>query len=83
MDGSTRTLRSSSAFGSCSRKERLRPHRLADLAVDGNDLIALGFSPGPELGHVLHDLLHDVVGDPALNTKDALLGRARAKLAAK
>jgi putative nucleotidyltransferase with HDIG domain len=68
-------------FRKLLEKERLRPHRLADLAVDGNDLIALGFTPGPELGHVLHDLLHDVVDDPALNTKDALLRRARAKLA--
>jgi tRNA nucleotidyltransferase (CCA-adding enzyme) len=69
-------------FRKLLEKERLRPHRLADLAVDGNDLIALGFSPGPELGHVLHDLLHHVVDDPALNTKDTLLARARAKLAA-
>jgi tRNA nucleotidyltransferase (CCA-adding enzyme) len=68
-------------FRKLLERERLRPHRLADLAVDGNDLIALGFSPGPKLGRVLHDLLHDVVDDPALNTKDALLGRARAKLA--
>jgi tRNA nucleotidyltransferase (CCA-adding enzyme) len=67
-------------FRKLLERERLRPHRLADLAVDGNDLIALGFSPGPQLGHVLQDLLHDVVDDPALNTKDALLGRARAKL---
>jgi tRNA nucleotidyltransferase (CCA-adding enzyme) len=70
-------------FRKLLERERLRPHRLADLAVDGNDLIALGFSPGPELGRVLHDLLHDVVDDPALNTKHALVGRARAKLAAK
>jgi tRNA nucleotidyltransferase (CCA-adding enzyme) len=70
-------------FRKLLERERLRPHRLADLAVDGNDLIALGFSPGPELGRALHDLLHDVVDDPALNTKDALVGRARAKLAAK
>jgi tRNA nucleotidyltransferase (CCA-adding enzyme) len=50
--------------------------------VDGDDLIELGFVPGPELGRVLHELLHDVVEDPELNTKDALLGRARAKLPA-
>ena len=29
------------------RRERTSPHRLADLAVDGGDLIALGFRPGP------------------------------------
>ena len=61
-------------------RERRQPHRLADLAVDGSDLIELGFRPGPELGGVLRELLHDVVDDPSLNTRDALLRRARAKL---
>ena len=36
-----------------SRRERTSPHRLADLAVDGSDLIALGYRPGPELGAAL------------------------------
>jgi tRNA nucleotidyltransferase (CCA-adding enzyme) len=60
--------------------ERGQPHRLRDLAIDGNDLIELGFQPGPELGRLLRDLLHDVVEDPARNTRDVLLGLARAKL---
>ena len=62
------------------RREQHQPHRLGDLAVDGHDLIAAGFRPGPALGRVLRELLHDVVEDPALNTRDALLTRARAKL---
>jgi tRNA nucleotidyltransferase (CCA-adding enzyme) len=62
------------------RRQQREPHRLSDLAVDGGDLIALGFEPGPALGRVLRDLLHDVVDDPSLNTKAALLARARAKL---
>jgi tRNA nucleotidyltransferase (CCA-adding enzyme) len=57
--------------------ERRQPHRLSDLAIDGSDLIELGFRPGPELGRALRDLLHDVVEDPSLNTRDALLARAR------
>jgi tRNA nucleotidyltransferase (CCA-adding enzyme) len=57
--------------------ERRQPHRLSDLAIDGTDLIELGLRPGTELGRVLRDLLHDVVEDPALNTRDALLTRAR------
>jgi tRNA nucleotidyltransferase (CCA-adding enzyme) len=61
-------------------RERRQPHRLADLAVDGSDLIELGFTPGPPLGRVLQELLHDVVDDPSRNTRDALLRRARAKL---
>ena len=63
-------------------RERKQPHRLRDLAVDGNDLIALGFAPGPELGRTLRDLLHDVVEDPSRNRRDVLLGLARAKLRA-
>jgi tRNA nucleotidyltransferase (CCA-adding enzyme) len=62
------------------KRERKHPHRLADLAVNGNDLIELGFKPGPDLGHVLRDLLRQVVDDPAQNSRAALLRRARAKL---
>jgi tRNA nucleotidyltransferase (CCA-adding enzyme) len=58
------------------RQEQASPHRLADIAVDGRDLLAIGFRPGPDLGRALQALLHDVVDDPSLNTKDALLQRA-------
>jgi tRNA nucleotidyltransferase/poly(A) polymerase len=61
-------------------RERRQPHRLADLAVDGRDLIAIGFTPGPELGRTLHELLREVVDDPCRNTRADLLRRARAKL---
>jgi tRNA nucleotidyltransferase (CCA-adding enzyme) len=61
-------------------RERRQPHRLADLAVDGRDLLELGFEPGPALGRTLHELLRDVVEDPTRNTRPALLERARAKL---
>ena len=57
-------------------QERSSPHRLRDLAVDGNDLIELGFRPGPGLGRALHELLDAVVEEPALNTRDQLLARA-------
>jgi tRNA nucleotidyltransferase (CCA-adding enzyme) len=61
-------------------QERSSPHRLSDLAVDGNDLIDLGFKPGPELGRVLNELLDRVVDEPAVNSRDALLARARERL---
>jgi len=64
------------AFRELLRREQASPHRLADLAVDGNDLIELGFRPGPELGQALHDLLHAVVEDPRRNTREGLLQRA-------
>ena len=57
-------------------KERSSPHRLRDLAVDGDDLLALGYEPGPKVGFALAALLEAVVEDPALNRRDALLARA-------
>jgi tRNA nucleotidyltransferase (CCA-adding enzyme) len=67
------------SFRAVVEAERGRPHRLADLAVGGDDLIAAGFPPGPELGQALRALLDDVVGDPALNERDELLRRAVAR----
>lgn len=62
-------------------QERTQPHRLSDLAVDGSDLIELGYEEGPALGRALEALLDAVVEEPALNTRDQLLDRARAQLA--
>src|SRR5215471_5871348 len=61
-------------------QELSSPHRLRDLAVDGNDLIELGFRPGPQLGRILHDLLDSVVDEPVLNTREQLLARAKGQL---
>ncbi len=63
-------------FRQMLRREQKNPHRLGDLAVDGTDLIELGFAPGPDLGHALQSLLHDVVEDPSVNTRDELRRRA-------
>jgi len=57
--------------------ERESPHRLADLAVDGTDLIALGYRQGPALGAALDRLLELVVEDPSLNRRETLLRRAQ------
>jgi len=54
-----------------------QPHRIEDLAVDGADLISIGYEEGPLLGAALDSLLDAVVEDPALNTRDGLLERAR------
>jgi len=62
-------------------QERSQPHHLSDLAVTGDDLRAIGFPEGPGLGRVLHDLLADVVDDPARNDRDWLLERAAQELA--
>ena len=56
-------------------------HRLADLAVDGTDLITIGYEPGPGLGSALDELLRAVVEDPSLNSHETLLRRASELLA--
>ncbi len=49
---------------------------LKDLAVSGRDLLAIGFSPGPEVGRCLNRLLALVQEEQLSNTKEALLRRA-------
>jgi tRNA nucleotidyltransferase/poly(A) polymerase len=63
-------------FRAVVEAELSAPYRLGDLAVDGSDLIALGYRPGPALGRALADLLEEVVADPARNTRETLLARA-------
>ncbi len=48
-----------------------------DLAVGGDDLIALGLEPGPAFGRILETLLERVVEDPTLNRREALLEMIR------
>jgi tRNA nucleotidyltransferase/poly(A) polymerase len=64
------------AFRETVEQERGSPHRLSDLAVDGTDLIQLGYAPGPALGRALQELLEEVVGRPGLNRRETLLARA-------
>ncbi len=49
------------------------PLRVGDLAIDGRDLIALGFKPGPRFGEILEGLMDQVLEDPSLNTKRQLV----------
>jgi tRNA nucleotidyltransferase (CCA-adding enzyme) len=58
-------------------EQQRQPHRIRDLAVNGNDLIAAGYRPGPSIGHALRKLLDEVVRSPELNTKEQLLKRAK------
>lgn len=51
---------------------------LADLAVNGDDLMAeLGLAPGPEIGRILDNLLDRVLVDATLNDRPTLLLLAR------
>ena len=53
------------------------PYRISDLAVNGRDLNKLGFRPGHEIWDTLQTLLNEVLIDPALNTREYLLTRAK------
>ena len=53
---------------------------IRDLTVDGKDLLALGFAPGPGLGAVLSCLLEQVQDEILPNEKEALLAFAKTKL---
>jgi len=46
---------------------------IKDLAIDGNDLAALGWPRGPIMGKVLAELLEAVLDDPDLNLHSKLL----------
>jgi tRNA nucleotidyltransferase (CCA-adding enzyme) len=61
-------------------EEASSPHRVSDLAVDGSDLLQLGYRQGPKLGGVLSGLLDEVVVDPSRNRRDWLLERAKEQL---
>lgn len=54
-------------------KEKDECISLKDLAVTGQDLIAAGIKPGPEMGKILHYLLDCVLEEPGQNTKEKLL----------
>ena len=56
--------------GICRRQECMS---LKDLAVTGRDLIALGMTPGREIGTLLDRLLEIVLEEPERNTRDELL----------
>ncbi len=52
---------------------------MSSLAVNGRDIINhLGIRPGPAVGQILNHLTEQVVDDPTLNERDALLRQAEA-----
>lgn len=53
---------------------------LKDLAVNGNDLIEIGYKPGKEIGEVLNNLLDSVISGEYINEKEKLLEIAERRL---
>jgi tRNA nucleotidyltransferase (CCA-adding enzyme) len=76
-----RELEELARFRRVLEREQSSPHRLSDLAVNGRDLMEVGYQPGPALGSALDRLLREVVGDPSLNRRDWLLAKAKELLA--
>ena len=54
--------------------------KIADLAIDGKDLIELGMKPGRTMGEMLHYLLECVMDEPSLNNKDILTNLVKKKI---
>ena len=72
-----RPRRSSHASGKWSTSNGGSRIGSATWRSNGNDLIAIGYRPGPAIGHALRKLLDEVVRTPELNTKEQLLVRAK------
>jgi tRNA nucleotidyltransferase (CCA-adding enzyme) len=58
-------------------RARQEPVSRGELALDGNDLTALGVPPGRRIGEVLDLLLDRVLADPSLNTPERLAAIVR------
>lgn len=54
-----------------------QPYLISHLAVNGKDLIRMGYKPGKEIGDVLKHLIDEVIIDPALNNSEYLLREAK------
>ncbi len=52
--------------------ENNEPYLIKDLAINGNDLIKLGYS-GQKIGEILEKLLEAVIDNPQYNTKEKLV----------
>ena len=53
--------------------EKKPPFSAKDLALNGHDLMNLGYAAGPLLGQILKKLVEVVLDDPARNTRQSLL----------
>jgi tRNA nucleotidyltransferase (CCA-adding enzyme) len=64
-------------FDTLIATEEERLNSIHKLAVDGNDILALGVTKGPKIGYVLNYLKEIAIETPELNRHDALIEAAR------
>lgn len=57
--------------------EKQSPYKLSQLEINGDDLIDIGYKPGPAVGNVLRELLDMVVEARISNSREALLAAAK------
>lgn len=67
-------------FEQLVEQERDAPVTVADLSINGDDLIELGYPQGPIIGETLDMLLRQVIGQPKLNEAPWLLKQAKKQL---
>ncbi len=80
VDAEARAVLAAQARGVLETLRRGDPVALGDLAIDGNDLKALGLSPGPEFARILDACLDAVIVDPRLNRRERLIEIARGQV---
>lgn len=65
-------------FASRIKQVLQKPFSIADLKVNGNDVMKeLNIKPGPKVGEILQKLLEEVLKDYAKNNHDYLISRAK------
>lgn len=52
--------------------DRKPPFTAKDLALNGHDIMAMGYQAGPVIGKIQHFLMEHVIDNPELNTKEEL-----------
>lgn len=62
--------------------EKKPPFTPKDLALNGHDIMELGFKPGPVIGEIQKFLMDKVLDEPELNTKETLTRLIEEKRAA-
>lgn len=63
-----------------AKEHREECFSLKDLAINGNDLIQIGYKPGRELGQCLNELLNKVIDGLVENHRGILLAEAKRKV---
>lgn len=56
------------------------PTQLSGLAINGRDLMQAGVPQGPMIGQILNQLMQQVVENPELNSREALLGLVQGQM---